>query len=127
MSLKKTQITFDFETRGVNPAGVETTLSDTSSVELPSKHRISLTLEGGGEASVDVDGDGKPSAGDEAAFTLVVSNTGSVDLTGVEVQDAALKGLVCQQFIPAAAATAVGEERRTKKERIVRDREPNQE
>lgn len=92
-------------------------LSDSSSVKLPSKHRISLTLEGGGEASFDGDGDGKSSAGDEVAFTLVVRNTGSVDLTDVEVQDATLEGLVCQQFVPATT-TAVGE-RGYKKESVL--------
>ncbi|CAN0504493.1 unnamed protein product, partial [Scytosiphon promiscuus] len=122
---KKRQIIFDFETRAVNPAGVETSLSDTSSVELPSKHRISLTLEGDGEASFDGDGDGKSSAGDEVAFTLVVSNTGSVDLTDVEVQDATLKGLVCQQFVPAT--TTVGERVNKKREFCFRDRGPNRE
>ncbi|CAM9599706.1 unnamed protein product, partial [Laminaria digitata] len=83
------------------PAGTETALSDTSTVKLPSKQRISLILEGYHEASFDKDGDGKASAGDEVAFALTVSNTGNVDLTDVEVQDVALKRLECQQFIPA--------------------------
>lgn len=103
-------MTFDFKTTVVNPAGIETALSDTSSVKLPSKHRISLILKGDHEASFDVDGDGKASAGDEAAFTLVVSNTGSVDLTDVKVQDATLKELVCQQFIPSTVGEEYGED-----------------
>lgn len=78
----------------------ETVISDTAFLELPSKRRISLTLEGSDVASSDKNGDGKSSAGDEVVFTLAVGNVGTVGLTGVVVQDAALDGLNCQQFLP---------------------------
>lgn len=84
-----------------NPEGTEVTFSNIVHVELPSKHRISLTLKGSDAVSSDKDGDGKSSAGDVVVFTLTVNNTGSVDLTGVEVKATELEGLVCQQFVPA--------------------------
>lgn len=85
-----------------DPKGDEVIFPEMSSNELLSKHQISLALEGSNTALSDRDGDGKPSAGNVAVFTLTVTNSGGVDLTEVEVQDVALEGLVCQQFIPAA-------------------------
>lgn len=71
-------------------------------MDLPSKHRITLALEGSDTASSDRDDDGKSSSGDEVTFTLTVDNTGTVDLTDVVVQARELEGLVCQQFAPSA-------------------------
>lgn len=85
-----------------NPSGNESTFDDEASIELPSKNRITLGLEGSGAASSDRDGDGKSSSGDEITFKLTVNNTGNVDLTSVEVQVADVEGLMCQQFTPSA-------------------------
>lgn len=82
------------------PDGGECTSTGSHSQALPSTNGIALTLEAGNAISSDKDGDGKSSAGDIVEFTLTVTNTGSVDLTNVEVVDAGLDGLVCQQFIP---------------------------
>lgn len=90
-----------------DPKEDEAVFSETHSNELPSKHRISLALEGSNTAFSDRDGDGKLSAGDVVAFTLTVNNSGTVDLTEVEVQDVALEGLVCQQFVPAAVGESL--------------------
>lgn len=85
----------------LNPAGNESSFNNEASVDLPSKHRVALTLEGSDAASSDRDGDGKSSSGDEVTFIMTVNNTGSVDLTDVVVQAAELEGLVCQQFAPS--------------------------
>lgn len=84
-----------------NPLGDKSTVTDSSSIELPAKYRIALTLEGSNTTSSDRDDDGKSSSGDEVTFTLTVANQGSVDLTGVTAQVAGLEGLVCQQFVPS--------------------------
>lgn len=101
MSLSR-QIEIDFHGKVHNPSGNESSFTDEASVVLPSKHRIALTLEGSDAASSDRDGDGKSSSSDEVTFTLTVNNTGTVDLTYVEVQAVELEGLVCQQFAPSA-------------------------
>lgn len=80
-------------------------------MDLPSEHRIALTLEGSDTASSDRDGDGRSSSSDEVTFTLTVSNTGTVDLTDVVVQAGELEGLVCQQFAPSAAGKGYGDGR----------------
>lgn len=92
----------DIDVTAEGPDGTESTSTGSYSQDLPSTHGISLTLKGADVISSDKDGDGKSSAGDVVEFTLTVTNAGSVDLTDVEVVDAALDGLVCQQFIPAA-------------------------
>lgn len=96
------QIEVDFHAKVLNPSGNESTFTDNTSVDLPSKHRIALTLEGSDTASSDRDGDGKSSSNDEVTFTLTVNNTGTVDLTDVVVRAGELEGLVCQQFSPSA-------------------------
>lgn len=101
MSLSR-QVELDFNVAVLNPSGGESSFTDEASVGLPSKHRIALTLEGSDAASSDRDGDGKSSAIDEVTFTLIINNTGTVDLTDVVVQTEDLEGLVCQQFEPSA-------------------------
>lgn len=96
------QIDIDFEVVARNPSGNEETFVDEASVELPSKYRIVLDLKGSGTAASDRNGDGKSSSGDEITFTLTVNNTGTADLTSVEVQAAEVEGLLCQQFAPSA-------------------------
>ncbi|CAM9245227.1 unnamed protein product [Ectocarpus sp. 13 AM-2016] len=103
------EIELEFEVTADNPAGDESTVTDSSSIELPAKYRIALSLEGSNTTSSDRDDDGKSSSGDEVTFTLTVANRGSVDLTGVAAQVAGLEGLVCQQFIPST----VGQRRLT--------------
>lgn len=98
-----TKAELEFEVVATNPAGTGTTFSFAITETLPAKVDVSLTLRKSDAMSSDVDGDGKFSAGDVIAFTLLVNNTGSVDLTSVEVQSADLEGLLCQQFVPAAA------------------------
>lgn len=69
---------------------------------LPSTPGISLTLEDDVTGSFDTDGDGKSSVGDVVAFTLNVTNTGTVDLSRAKVDGNALDGLSCQQISPSA-------------------------
>lgn len=85
--------------KATNPAGTVAVFTDTGSVDLPSNHGISLALKVNDADSSDKDGDGISSTGDVVVYTLIVNNTGGVDLTNVAVQAAALDGLVCQQFI----------------------------
>lgn len=80
------------------PDGTKATSIDSHYQVLPSRHGISLTLEGGNAASSDINGDGKSSDGDVVTFTLNVTNNGSVDLEDVEVQAAGLDELNCQYF-----------------------------
>lgn len=102
------QVGIDFEVGVSNPWEEENTFIDQISVDLPAAYEISLAMEGSDMVDSDADGDGKSSVDDVVTFTLTVTNTGTVDLTSVEVQTAAgLEGLVCQQFTPSA--TAVGE------------------
>lgn len=97
------QIEIEIEVAVSNPSGEENSFADSISIELPAKYRVNLAMIGSDTAASDVDGDGKSSSGDEVTFTLTVNNTGSIDLTSVEVQTGAgLEGLVCQQFIPSA-------------------------
>lgn len=89
------------------PNGNETTFTYSYTQELPTKHGVSLTIVGGDTASSDTDGDGRSSDGDVVTFALTVTNTGTVDLTGVEVQAAILDGLSCQRFVPSANTTGL--------------------
>lgn len=55
----------------------------------------------------DVDGDGRPSAGDTAPWTYTVTNAGGVTLTGVSVTDPAVGVVGCpaEPLVPGASAT----------------------
>ena len=83
--------------RAVDPA-TDTTRTPTSTV-------ATLTLDKQAGTPVDADSNGRVDAGDTIAYAFVLTNTGAVTLTGVEVQDAKTGPVDCPVTTLAPGAT----------------------
>ncbi len=81
--------------------------SPTDSTSTPLDQSSTLSLTKAAADPVDVDGDGRADAGDTIAYTLVVTNTGTLSLDQIEVEDPAAGAVACPgtTLAPGASIT----------------------
>lgn len=89
---------------GTDPAGKTVSESAESTLKLDAVSGIAVATSG---ILVDSDSNGHADAGERAVFTVTVTNTGGLTLTGVTVTDALLGTITCptEPLAPGASAT----------------------
>ncbi|MEO9325656.1 GEVED domain-containing protein [Nocardioides sp. C4-1] len=89
---------------GTPPTGPDVTDTDSVITPVPGTGTSSLTVDKQAGDPVDANGNGRVDAGDTIDYTFVVSNTGSLPITGVVVDDP-LVAVTCPSAVVAAGAT----------------------
>ena len=91
---------------GTTPAG-RTQVSEPDTTRTPTDSTATLQLDKTASAPVDVDGDGLVEAGDTVGYTFTLTNTGTVTLDGVAVDDPTVGPVGCPAttLAPGASTT----------------------
>ena len=91
---------------GTDPSG-NPVVADADATSTPTSTAATLTLDKQAAGPVDVDGDGRVGAGDTISYTFLLTNTGSVTLADVTVQDPTAGPVGCpvERLTPGASTT----------------------